>query len=131
MINNLKKYSENTNSLETLIQSLKNKSITQARIQRILLYILLGITKKDMEISKSTSPYIRVLAMNKNGKKILSSISPLANVITSVKDFESKCSNQDLLRILAIDKQATNIYTLAYQNNSKSNLDYTTKIITK
>lgn len=131
MISNLKKYSENTNSLEILIQSLKNKSITQARIQRILLYILLGITKKDMEISKSTNPYIRVLAMNKNGKKILSSISPLANVITSVKDFESKCSNQDLLRILAIDKQATNIYTLAYQNNSKSNLDYTTKIITK
>lgn len=130
MISNLKKSSESTNSLEMLIQSLKNKSITQARIQRILLYILLGITKKDMQISKSAIPYIRVLAMNNNGKKILSAISKSANVITSVKDFESKCNNKDLIRMLEIDKQATNIYTLAYKNNSQSNLDYTTKIIT-
>lgn len=130
MISNLKKSSESTNSLEMLIQSLKNKSITQARIQRILLYILLGITKKDMQISKSAIPYIRVLAMNNNGKKVLSAISKSANVITSVKDFESKCNNKDLIRMLEIDKQATNIYTLAYKNNSQSNLDYTTKIIT-
>ena len=51
------------------------------------------------------------------------------NVITSVKQFEEKCQNQSLLKLLEIDKLATNIYTLAYTQNSKSNLDYTTKII--
>lgn len=130
LITNIKKASNSTNSLNTLINMLKNKSITQARIQRILLYILLGITKKDIAISKSTLPYIRILGMNNKGKKILSSVSKTSNVITSVKQFEKKCNNTNLIRLLEIDKHATDVYTLAYNNNSQANLDYTTKIIT-
>ena len=53
MISSLKKAANSFNSIEDLINNLKNKSITQARIKRILLYILLGVTKKDIEISKS------------------------------------------------------------------------------
>lgn len=130
LLNKFKKASDSCNTLEELIQTLKNKSITQARIQRILLYLLLGITKQDMEISKETLPYIRILATNSKGKQLLSNISKQTpNLITSVKNFEQKCKDPKLLRLLEIDKIATNIYTLAYTKNSKSNLDYTTKII--
>lgn len=129
LLNKFKKASDSCNSLEELISILKNKSITQARLQRILIYILLSITKKDMEISKFITPYIRILAINKKGKELLPSISrKTPNVITSVKQFEEKCQDEKLLRLLEIDKLATNIYTLAYTQNSKSNLDYTTKI---
>ena len=130
MLSNLKKIACSTNSLDELITALKNKSITQARIQRILLYILLGITKSDMELSKRITPYVRVLGMSENGKEILSDISKDINVITSVKAFEKTCDDSDLLRMLEIDKKATDIYTLAYVNDSVANLDYTTRIQT-
>jgi len=130
MFSNIKKASSGTNKLENLITILKNKSVTQARIQRILLYILLGISKSDIKLSKNTMPYIRVLGMNENGKKILSSLSSNANVITSVKSFENSCTDSNLLRMLEIDKFATDVYTLAYQSDSKANLDYTTRLIT-
>lgn len=130
MLSNLKKIACSTNSLDELITALKNKSITQARIQRILLYILLGITKSDMELSKRITPYVRVLGMSENGKKILSDISKDINVITSVKAFEKTCDDSDLLRMLEIDKKATDIYTLAYVKDSIANLDYTTRIQT-
>ena len=130
MLSNLKKVACSTNSLDELITTLKNKSITQARIQRILLYILLGITKSDMELSKRITPYVRVLGMSENGKKILSDISKDINVITSVKTFEKNCDDSDFLRMLEIDKKATDIYTLAYSKNSVANLDYTMRIQT-
>lgn len=130
MLSNLKKIACSTNSLDELITVLKNKSITQARIQRILLYILLGITKSDMELSKRITPYVRVLGMSENGKKILSDISKDINVITSVKAFEKTCDDSDLLRMLEIDKKATDIYTLAYVKDSVANLDYTMRIQT-
>ena len=130
MLSNLKKIACSTNSLDELITALKNKSITQARIQRIFLYILLGITKSDMELSKRITPYVRVLGMSENGKKILSDISKDINVITSVKAFEKTCDDSDLLRMLEIDKKATDIYTLAYVKDSVANLDYTMRIQT-
>ena len=67
--------------------------------------------------------------MNNVGKTLLPVISKSCNVITSVKDFETKCNDGDLLNLLDIDKRATDIYTLAYSSFSKANLDYTTKII--
>ena len=130
LLNKFKKASNSCNTIEELILILKNKSITQARIQRILLYIMLGITKHDMEISKQAVPYIRVLGTNQKGKKLLSSISKItSNLITSLKSFENRCQDKNLLRLLEIDKISTNIYTLAYKKDSKGNLDYTTKIV--
>lgn len=130
LITKFKIASNSCNNIETLLEKLKNKSITQARLQRILLYILLGITKEDIAISKATIPYIRVLGVNTKGKKLLSDISKLTpNLITSLKAFENRCTDKNLLRMLEIDKLSTDIYTLAYLSDSKSNLDYTTKII--
>ena len=130
MLSNLKKIACSTNSLDELIIALKNKSITQARIQRILLYVLLGITKSDMKLSKKNTPYVRVLGMSENGKKILSDLPKDINIITSVKTFEKNCDDSDLLRMLEIDKRATDIYTLAYAKDSVANLDYTMRIQT-
>lgn len=131
LINKLKRASGSCNNIEELISILKSKNITQARIQRILLYILLNISKEDMEFSKETLPYIRILGTSQKGKKLISSLSQNANIITSIKHFEENCTDKKLLRILEIDKFATDVYTLAYCKDSKANLDYTTKLITK
>ena len=119
---------------EGLEKKKKTKRYTSTRIHRILLYALLGITKEDMENSKKLDAlYIRVLGFNSKGQTSLSNIcneNKKLNVITSVKQFTTTCRNKKLLMMLEKDIQATNIYTLGYDYDSYSNLDYTTKLIT-
>jgi len=131
--NNIKHAADSCNNLVDLITIIKSKRYTQTRIQRILLYALLGITKKDMLNSKKITPYARVLGFNNRGKEMLSdicSINPKINMITSVKKFTEKNTNKILKEMLEKDIFATNIYTLGYDYDSWSNLDYTNKLIT-
>jgi len=128
----IKKASDSCNTVSELINIVNSKRYTQTRIQRILLYAMLGITKKDMKISKSTNPYIRVLGFNTNGKKLLSEISknnPKLEIITSVKKYLDSNPNKNMQAILEKDILATNIYTLGFEYDSWSNLDFTHKLI--
>ena len=130
--NSIKKSAFNFATLPNILESLKSKRYTRTRIQRILTYALLGITKTDIELSKKVTPYIRILGFNKNGKKILSEISktkPELKIITSVKKFVDSNTNNDLELLLNKDILATNIYTLAYNNNNMANLDFTKSLI--
>ena len=127
--NLIKEAAGKTNNLIELISMIKSKRYTQTRIQRILIYAMLGITKKDMELSKKIIPYIRVLGCSENGKMLLSQINPKVSVITSLKRFEKDNRNQKFTKLLDIDKMATDIYTLGYRKNSRTGLDYTTGLI--
>lgn len=127
--NLIKDVSNKTNNLIDLINGIKSKRYTQTRIQRILLYALLGITKKDMEYSKKIVPYVRILGCSENGKILLSQINNKAKIITSLKKFEKTNKNKKIARMLETDKKATNIYTLGYKRNSVANLDYTKGLI--
>ena len=92
----------------------------------------MGITKKDMEISKKITPYIRVLGFNEKGKYLLSEITkanPKLNIITSVKKFIDSNNNKNLDLMLSKDIWATNVYTLGYEYGSFANLDFTHKLI--
>ena len=131
--NLIKTAANSCNNLNEFMGLVKSKRYAQTRIFRILLYALLGFSKEDMENSKKIEPYIRVLGFNSNGQKILSEIchaNKKLPVVTSVKDFTTTCRNRKLLMMLEKDIQATNIYTLGYEYDSYSNLDYTTKLIT-
>ena len=131
--NRIKTAANSSNTLEELISKIKTKRFTQSRIQRILLYALIGITNKDMEISKKTLPYIRVLGFNKHGKRIISSIAennPKAKIVVSVKRFLENNKDPKLQTMMAKDIAATNIYTLGFKNGKGiANLDYTHKIL--
>ena len=130
--NSIKTAANSCNNLLDLINMIKSKRYTQSRIQRILVYALLSITKKDMEISKKVTPYVRILACNEKGKTLLSEIAranPKLPVITSVKHFLDHSTNKNLKAMLEKDILATNIYTLGYEYESFANLDYTKKII--
>lgn len=130
----IKKAASETNNIEELIEKVKSKRYIQTRIQRILLYVLLEITKKDMEDSKKMVPYVRVLGFNSRGKILISEImnqNPKLNMITSVGKYVNKKmpKNKQLTRMLDLDINATNIYTLGYGGESKANLDYTQNMI--
>lgn len=131
--NLIKEAANSCNSVQEFINIVKSKRYTQTRIQRILVYALLNITKKDMMNLDKVTPYIRVLGFNSKGRDILSAINSSkskVNIVTSVKKFIDTNNNKNLLSILEKDIFATNVYTLGYEYDSVSNLDYTKKLIT-
>ena len=129
----LKEAANSCNSLIEFFNIVSSKRYTKTRISRILVYGLLGITKKDIQLSKSVTPYVRVLGFNKNGQELLSMISranPKLPLITSVKKFEESNKNKNLQAMLAKDIWATDVYTLGYEFDSWAGLDYTKRLIT-
>lgn len=119
------------NNLNSLMLMIKSKRYTMTRINRILLYALLDITKQDYINSQKSVPYTRVLGISQRGKLLLSELcgNKKLNVITSVKQFMDKNNNKILKSMLEKDILATNIYTLEYKKNPNANLDYTQKMI--
>ena len=129
----IKKAANSCNSIYEFLNIIKSKRYTSTRLQRILLYSLLGITKKDIELSKKVTPYIRVLGLNNKGKFMISEIAkanPKLEIITSVKRFLDNSNNKNLKTMLNKDIFATDVYTLGFSYDSCSNLDFTKKIIT-
>jgi predicted nucleotidyltransferase len=129
----IKKAANSCNSVIELLNIVNSKRYTKTRLQRILVYALLGITKKDMKAAKTTLPYIRVLGFNENGRDILSAISnvnPKLPIITSVKKFADNSTNKNLNTMVYKDIWATDVYSLGYEYDSWSNLDFTHKLIT-
>lgn len=129
----LKSAANSCNSVVELLSMVDSKRYTKTRIQRILLYAILGITKKDMQISRNIKPYVRVLGFNDKGRGILSEISKRnrkLELVSSVKKFMDKGPNKNLKLMMEKDIWATNVYTLGYEYESKANLDYTEKLIT-
>lgn len=119
-------------NVSELLNLLKSKRYTQTRLQRILLYALLGITKRDIETSKNIIPYVRVLGFNENGKELVSEISkknPELKIITSVKKFVDSNENKKLELMLNKDIFTTNVYTIGFKYNSLNNMDFKNKII--
>ena len=129
----LKNAADSCNNLEDLLNKIKSKRYTSTRLQRILLYSLLNITKKDTDLSKRTMPYIRVLGLNKRGKFLISEIAKANSkleIVTSVKKFVDKTTNKNMKSMIEKDIWATDVYTLGYQFDSSSNLDFTKKLLT-
>ena len=130
--NTIKNAANFCNNIKDFVNMVKTKRYTQTRIQRILVFALLGITKKDIQAAKKVVPYARVLGFNQKGKLLLSGIAqnnPKMEVITSVKRFMDHNTNKTYKRMLAIDIFSTDVYTLGYKNDSMANLDYTKNMI--
>ena len=130
--NSIKKAANSCNTVEEFINAVISKRYTKTRIQRILLYALLGITKKDIQMSKKLNPYIRVLGANEKGKNLISKISranPKIKIVTSVKKFMDGSLDKNLKSMMQKDIQATDIYTLGFKSDSWGNLDYTKNIV--
>ena len=120
------------NNIKDFIDIVKTKRYTQTRIQRILIFALLGITKKDVQAAKKVVPYARVLGFNEKGKMLLSGISqnnPKMEVVTSVKRFLDNNTNKTYKRMMELDIFATDVYTLGYKYDSMANLDYTKNMV--
>ncbi|HYE80546.1 MAG TPA: nucleotidyltransferase [Clostridia bacterium] len=128
--NRLKKYAQSCTSCEELIEAVRTKRYTRTYIQRLLCHLLLDIQKSDIALFKDLNcpAYIRVLAFNENGTRLLKDIKSRSSypVISKVADF--RCQDERISRMFAYDILSTNIYNLAYRTPAfkKGSEDYLT-----
>ena len=117
----------NCRSVSEIIEKVKTKRYTMARLRRIMVHLLLGITK---EMQKTPVPYIRVLGFNETGKKILSIAKDSARLPIIVKPSDSiKTLDETAKNILEKDILATDIRELTLKEKGKIGRDFTNGLI--
>jgi len=112
----IKKYINECDNLEMLINKCKTKRYTYNKIKRMFLHILCDFTKEEANNNKELK-YIRVLGFNNNGKSYL-------NYIKKQVDIPILTSYNDLLNI---ELRVSNIYNII----TKDQVEYKNKIVIK
>lgn len=118
--NRLKDNCFKTDDIYEFIQLMNTKRFTQTKISRILIHILLNMTKT--EFKNINNKYIRVLAFDNIGEQFLKENSNQCSIpiITSLKKHIDTYGNNTLLNT---DILASNLYC------KENNIDFTQKII--
>lgn len=106
--NRLKKAVLKCNSLEELIEKVKTKRYTYNKINRMLIHILIGLTKEDNKIADLD--YIKILGFNDKGKKYLNKIKKVSKIPITI--------NRESL-IYEYEMKASYIYDLLTLQNTK------------
>ena len=115
----IKKFADNYSNLDELCSAVSTPRYRISRVKKLAIYPLLNITKSLISLSKTTKPAVKVLAISKQNKNMLSEINKKhINLIITNKDYEKLSSAQK--KIITIDLNASNIYNLAInkQNNN-------------
>lgn len=119
---------EQARSLEELILGIKSKRYTYARISRILMSVLIGLTAEETALANEAPPYVRVLGVRKESKELLSLLSARSSVpvVTCVQDFLRTAPESLLQREL----YATDIRAALCMPPQNACTDKTTGLIT-
>lgn len=112
-------------TVQELLFYSKSKRYTLTRLQRILIYALLGITNDKLTQFDQLGPlYARILAFNRKGRILLKAISKQATVPVITKTAKFLASKQrqhsnlpPLQAMLAYDLAATDTYVLGSPND--------------
>jgi cytidyltransferase-like protein len=119
--NKLFECSLNNSNFEDFYSEALSKRFTRGRFQRILIHILLGITKEITEETKKNVPYIRVLGFNKKGRKYLKNINEEIEIpiLTSFKNIRKKLTEEQK-KLLEFNELGSEIYSMInpYENTS-------------
>ncbi|BAU27556.1 putative nucleotidyltransferase [Aneurinibacillus soli] len=92
-----------------LMESLKTKRYTWTRLQRLLLYSMLHVTRDQMKQATAEGPsYIRVLGFSDTGRELLRQMKKTARVPILTRVPKEKHP------LLALDIRAASVYALAY-----------------
>ena len=141
--NRIKKASLKSYTVEQLINSIKTRRYTRTKIQRIILHLMMNLSKKDVKIFNRCGPlYARILGFSKKGKTLLRTIkknsstpliSKLSNYLRQTISEENNNVRNRLIKMLDYDILATDIYVLGNKKaeDRVARLDFTHKIVIK
>ena len=113
-------------SLGEVFDKVKTKRYTHARIRRIILSSFLGINTEDVV---SLPPYIRVLALNDNGRMMLREMKNKYFVPVVMKYSDMKYLDDSAKRIFMLESTATDLYNLCLPEIRPCGTDMTDEII--
>jgi len=114
-------------TLSELYDAVKSKRFTHSRIRRIIMCAYLGITDLDLEIPPQ---YIRVLAQNKTGSKILREMKQTAAIPIITKPAHIYRHSDDAVQQFDLEARATRLYSYAFSDIEyrRSLNDYTAAV---
>ena len=99
-------------SLEELYSNAKTKRYTHARIRRIVLCHLLGITENDCRLQV---PYIRLLGLNMRGAELMKAAKEAATLPVISKTADIIKADETAKRIFEIECRASDIYSVLHE----------------
>lgn len=141
--NRIKKASLRSCTVEQLINSIKTRRYTRTKIQRIILHLMMNLSKEDVTFFNKCGPlYARVLGFSKKGKTLLRTIkknssvpliSKLSNYLRQTISEENSNIQNRSIKMLDYDILATDIYVLGNKKieDRVARLDFTHKIVIK
>jgi len=110
--NRFEKYSGEA-TIEQMFEKIKTKRYAMSRIRRMMMCAVLGITAQD---TQSPPPYIRILAMNDTGKKILNRARTHADLPIITKPASVQKLSGRAVKLFELESKATDFYTLSFKN---------------
>lgn len=115
----VKKMAEQHSSLDDITNNISSPRYRVSRVNKLILYPLLGITKKVQDMAKTTKPVCKVLAIVKDNKSLISSFNKRKiSLIVSNKDYDTLSAKQK--QIIDIDLNASNIYSCISQTSGNT-----------
>ncbi len=120
-------------NMSSALEELTTKRYPRTKMQRMLLHILLGTTKAELEEARKTlCPYIRVLGFRRDAEPLLSRLTEKASlpVIINIKN-ANKVLDVYGMEFLQREILAQDIYSLGvpYPEKLTMGRDYTEKLV--
>lgn len=123
--NRLLTVARDATTLEELFFGAKTKRYTMAKLRRIALSAVLGLSKSDAEI---LPPYARVLALNDRGCEVLKLAQKRSQIPIGMSLLKLRDENAIAANFAAIEAHAGDIYALATEKIQPCGSEYTAKI---
>ena len=98
-------------SVDELLSAVKTKRYAYARLRRMLLAAYLDVTAADVP---PEVPYLRVLACNERGRKLLKTIKKTGNAPVLTKSADVRALSEEAQKLFALTARAADQYVLAY-----------------
>jgi len=100
-------------TIEDMLLKIKTKRYAMSRLRRMLMCATLGVTAQD---TLNPPPYIRVLALNKVGMKVLSSARKKATIPIITKPASALKMSGCTAEMFCKEVAVSDFYVISYQN---------------
>ena len=124
--NRFYKASRTASDYDELLETVKTKRYPASRLRRIAWSALIGVRSQDV---LGLPPYIRILAMNRRGREILSVANPSLPILTRPAQLEDL--DERSKKMFQLESIATDLHALGMPNPLPCGSDYTQKLIVK
>jgi predicted nucleotidyltransferase len=111
-----KRYATIEPTVDSILTHVKTKRYAMSRLRRLLMCAVLGISA---EVTQKPPPYIRVLAMNDTGKKLLGLARKKTELPVITKPASVHRASNRISGLFHLEAAATDFYVLAYADESQ------------